>query len=486
MTIPNLKTLFSKSTSSRVFYNTAAQFASRLLLLVIGLLSITLQTRYLGASGYGRLTVILTFVAFLYNLSDWGITTMITKEASREPEKLPALISSSLWGRTLLTVPLLLGSILLGALLYRHDFTIKLGIAILSTTLFSNLVITSLSSLFQVRLKNYLVSVAEVTSRVGNLILIIAVIWLHLGIFALVVASVLGNIAFAAVLWALAKRERFRFERRQVDLSRFYKLFWISVPLGLAYVVSSIYFKVDTIILSLLKPAHDVGIYAAAYKLLDIMLIFPVIFGTTIFPLLARNHENKEKFANIVAKAGRFLLFVGAPMAVGGVILSLPIALLIGGHAFTASSAPLKVLMVSGAISFFNTLLGLAIIAMDRHKDALYVNIASLVLNVSLNFALIPHFGYMAAAYNTLASEALIMLTYLYLLKRQIGVMVWPATLWRTLLAAGLMGVLVYTLNAAGWPVVISVLAGGSAYLVINILLRSFSMRELKELAGVK
>lgn len=48
------------------------------------------------------------------------------------------------------------------------------------------------------------------------------------------------------------------------------------------------------------------------------------------------------------------------------------------------------------------------------------------------------------------------------------------------------MGVLVYTLNAAGWPVVISVLAGGSAYLVINILLRSFSMRELKELAGVK
>ncbi len=56
-----------------------------------------------------------------------------------------------------------------------------------------------------------------------------------------------------------------------------------SAPIGITAIVTFLYFKCDTILLSFLQNQHDVGIYGAAYKIIETIIFFPaMIIGTGV------------------------------------------------------------------------------------------------------------------------------------------------------------------------------------------------------------
>ena len=60
-----------------------------------------------------------------------------------------------------------------------------------------------------------------------------------------------------------------------------------SVPLGLALAINELYFRADTLIISLYEPYDEVGLYTLAYRILEFTLALGTIFLTTVFPLLS-------------------------------------------------------------------------------------------------------------------------------------------------------------------------------------------------------
>ena len=98
----------------------------------------------------------------------------------------------------------------------------------------------------------------------------------------------------------------FLFARRYIKIGlRFDFAYWGKIikttwPIALSIVLTLIYFKIDTIFLSLMKPAADVGIYGVAYRVLEVLIFFPAIFSGIMMPLLSRNAVTDRVILNVI------------------------------------------------------------------------------------------------------------------------------------------------------------------------------------------
>jgi O-antigen/teichoic acid export membrane protein len=106
------------------------------------------------------------------------------------------------------------------------------------------------------------------------------------------------------------------------------------------------------------------------------------------------------------------------PFVVVGLAAAVQVMRLVGGSEFASGGDSLRLLMFAGLVSAADIVLGLALIAIDRNRQALWLNAAALGLNVVLNLGFIPRWGAPGAAAATLVSESAVAVVALILLNR--------------------------------------------------------------------
>ena len=112
---------------------------------------------------------------------------------------------------------------------------------------------------------------ADVVGRAAALGLVLVVAWLDLGFYAVMRAAAGGALATLVVTWLVTRRLiRIRF---RVDPSVWRALLKASLPLGAALAINQLYFRADTLIISLYEPYAQVGLYTLAYRILELTLI---------------------------------------------------------------------------------------------------------------------------------------------------------------------------------------------------------------------
>jgi O-antigen/teichoic acid export membrane protein len=180
------------------------------------------------------------------------------------------------------------------------------------------------------------------------------------------------------------------------------------LPLAVIGFATTIYFKIDIVILSnLLDDASQAGYYSAAYKFLEgiILLLAPVSY--ICFRMLRQNWLDKVRFAALL-KWMMGLMLVGALAAilllgwVGPWVLELAY-----GEAYGASVGLLFWLSLSLFFVMPNYILTQAAIADNKGTSYAWITVVASIGNVSMNLYLIPQYGAVGAAWATIASEAL-------------------------------------------------------------------------------
>jgi O-antigen/teichoic acid export membrane protein len=92
-----------------------------------------------------------------------------------------------------------------------------------------------------------------------------------------------------AGVFAFALSRRFWRLNVRAGWSRTLPLLRDALPLGVVSILGLLHFKVDSLMLSVLRPAEDLGIYAVAYRFLEQALILPGLFLAALFPILTRS-----------------------------------------------------------------------------------------------------------------------------------------------------------------------------------------------------
>lgn len=464
------------ATAGIVARNTLAQAAGKVVVLAAGAVSIAVTTRYLGAAGYGHFALALALLQTLGVLADAGLVAVVVREGSRTPERLLELVGNALAMRLLLGVVVVaLAAAASGLPSYGPD--VRTAVLIASVPFALGIASSSLAAIFQVRLQLGRGALADAVGRVAGLAALVVVVETDLGFEAVVASTAVGAAA------ALAVTLRFARARPAADRAVWRELALAAIPLGLTLAVAEIYFRADTFILALSRPAGDVGHYSLAYRLYELLALLPAMVLASVYPILSRQlAADREAAAQTLRATARAFFTLGVPLAAGGLVIAPELARLAGGDEFAAAADPLRLLLCAASFAYVSGLFGYALIAGGHERATLWLSVVALVVNVGLNVALAPAHGPTAAAAIALGTDALLLVGGWRLVRSRLGLRPTVERAWAVLVAAGVMA-------AAVWPLrerspALTVPLGAVVYGTVLWALGGIDRRALEALRG--
>jgi O-antigen/teichoic acid export membrane protein len=260
-----------------------------------------------------------------------------------------------------------------------------------------------------------------VTGRLVTLGATLGALELGLGFKSMVWAQVIGiAVTFLIHLGAVGRTVSLR---PVIDPPYWRALFVGSLAIGLAIGLSQIYFRVDALLLALLRSSEEVGLYGAAYKFIELAQIGVAAVATSLFPPLASFvAEQSPRARELVQKGFDVLLAGGVFGTIAMLAFPTEIITYTAGPEFEEAVPALQLLapyvLLAAVIAAFWPVL----LASEHDRTLLVTSLGVLVLNVALNLALIPAYGYKAAALVSTVSEAAVLVP-LALAVRRLGLL---------------------------------------------------------------
>jgi len=387
----------------KIAYNVLISSVSKVLSTVLALASIGFITRYLGKDGFGDYATVLAFLAFFSAISDLGLYQFSTREISRPKANQDEIMSNAFSMRvTFSLIVLLFATLLVFFLPYATE--VRWGIILVAASFIFSSSYQVLNGVFQKHLAMDRVAVSELLGKILQLLVVILAIKLRLG-FSWIMASLLFNMILSFALVYFWSKKYLKLSWR-FDFSYWKNFLKESYPIGIMSVVVFIYFKMDTILLSMLKSNVEVGIYNVAYKVLENITFFPAMIVGLIFPIIAETiFVDKARFRDISNKTFKVFVLLVVPLVIGAVFLSGGVVNLIGGAGFFESASVLRILIFALAAIFFGNFFNAILIAGNLQKKLMYILAFAAIFNVLANLIFIPYFSYLAAAVVSVATE---------------------------------------------------------------------------------
>lgn len=182
---------------------------------------------------------------------------------------------------------------------------------------------------------------------------------------------------------------------------------------ALSNVLGHIYYRVDIIMLSALAGIREAGIYAAAFKLVELVFKVAVVAGRVFAPAIFKaSHEPGKSFQVFASMMTRFMAIAGLVAGVATFILAEEIILLLFGETYLASASVLRILGGVMVTRCMMVALQLLLSSIDLHSRRVACMAVTVVAHIAINAALIPRLGAVGAAWAALASGALLILLY--------------------------------------------------------------------------
>ena len=396
-----------QKTFQKVGYNFIVSFLGKIGGIILSLFVIAFITRALGTGGFGEYSIILAFLYFFGVAADFGLYTFLIREISKKGSDEQSITSYVFTLRFFLAVVILALAPLI-ALLFPYSLFVKLGILIGALGFIFMSLSQILVAIFQKKLKMWVAAASEVLGRAAQLVLVILFVRGNLGLLSFVFAFVSGT--FITFLFNFIFAKKLVKIKPAIDFECWKNVLKKSWPFALSIILSLIYFKIDTILLSVLKTPQDVGIYNAAYKILETTIVFPAILMGLFLPLLTASLQNMPRFKKIAKKAIQYIIVFALGAVVGGFVLAGPIIQVIAGSEFKESIQVLKILVFAIAIIFVGGYFGHLIVALNLQKKMNRAYLFCVFLNIIGNLIFIPKYSYLGAAYTTLVTEFLALL----------------------------------------------------------------------------
>jgi len=466
----------------RLAKNVSVPMAVQLLNRLLDFAFAIFMLRYLGPLNAGKYAFVVVLIGYFIVLTDFGLTTFTTREVAKSKGQANRYLGNSAVLRLLLTVaslPIFAG--ILGLYAWSSDLspdTAWTGL-LLMASLFPGGVASALSSIFSAHERMEFTAAVSLVSNLLKLVLGVVALLLGLSIVGLGLVSFVVSGATAALLYYLFRRSFFK-PSLVLDFPLQGQMLRTSYPLMINIFLSSIFFRIDVMLLKPLQGDLAVGWYSTAYKFIDGLIIIPSLFTLAIFPILARYAEGGgDALLRAYTQSLRALLLVAMPLTIGISLLAERIILLFFGQDYAPAGMALLILIWFLPFSFINSLTQYVLIAVNRQRFLTLAFVIGAAFNIGANLALIPYYGYLGAAATTVLSEIVLLAPFLYGVRKHVGRVPLLEIAWRPVLSSLVMGGTIWLLRPLN--LVALVVIGAMVYGGVLVVLRTFN-REDREL----
>lgn len=466
--------------------NTGVQILGKVLSTVIGVVVVGLMTRHLGQEGFGMYSTANAFFQFFAIMLDLGLNVMVVQllgEHSGDEAYERRAVSATFTLRAISALILLTIAPIVG-LLFPYPWELKIAIFAIWASFFTTALNQIVIGVQQRHLKMHIVAIGEV---IGRLILLTGVLiarYVGWGLVPIVLIVSLGSsVNFFINVIAARRYANFAWN---IDVAFWKILLRRSWPIGVSILFNLVYFKADTLILSFTRTQAEVGLYGAAYRVLEVIVTVPFMYAGVLLPLIAKawSSGDKTRFGRLLGHSLDAMTILAAPIVTGMILFATRGMMLVAGNDFAASGKILQILSIAAAVIFFGTVSSYAVVALDAQRKMIPVYIAIACITLLGYFLFIPAYGMWAAAWLTVFSETCVAIGSTALALRTSRMRWNPIAAIKAIASAILMGFVVYPFRNA--PLIIPVIIGAVAYVFFILITRTVSKETLKDILSLR
>lgn len=438
--------------------------------------------RFLGDFKFGELYFAITFVLLIGFPIEFGFNQQLTRDVAQEPIRALRYLSNTLVLKVGFWV-VLYGGIVLASQLLGYNPVERTLVAICGVTLLGESIANTFASLHFAFERVVYPTVGLILEK--GLAALVGFLLLRQGVGVEVMALVLLGGAFTNACWQAI----WFFIRVGVgftlEMSLIRSLLRTSIPFLTYGVLGVIYYRLDTVILSLKETAAVVGWYGAAYRLFDTLIFLPsLVISAIMYPVFSKlSISSEETLKTAVEKTTNFLLFCVIPIA-SMLIVAAPtiIAFLYHQHDFTPSIPALQGLAPGLVFLYVNSVFGAIILSTKREKKITIMAGVALVFNLALNLILIPIYLHVGAAIVTSLTELLLLCMGLIFVPNRLLPFKSLRVAAKSLVASAVMAVAVFFVQAHTFNIFAVLVVGMLVYFGVAMPLGTIPREDLRAL----
>jgi len=379
------------------------------------------MARKLGQDGFGDFVFALSLSTVLVLASGFGTEELVAREVARDRDRVHGYLADVVAVKIITSLVLLgLGAFAVNAVGY--DPNARAAYYIIGIGAAAENLGRTWHSVFTAYERLELISVSLILQRTVTAAVGIAVLLAGGGLLAVAVVFTLG--AFAGLLTASqVLRRHLVAPRWKFDRERWLPLLKAGIPIGIAGTLMTILLRADAALLGVLVGSEDsseVGIYGAAFRLVEGTLFISWAFSTAMLPWIARQHRNTD-VAPGYELGLKAITSVLMPIALVFALLPGSVIDLLYGAGYTDAELPLQLLSVMIVAYGISSVAATVMIARDRPQKLTRILLIVVVENIGLNLLLIPRYGADAAAFNAALSGLLLAVLTLWVVTRHVG-----------------------------------------------------------------
>jgi O-antigen/teichoic acid export membrane protein len=389
----------------KVLANTLFVLLAELVSKVASLALLVAMARKLGPAPYGAYTFGFSFVALLLTVAHFGQDQLLTREVSARGAAVHALFPNTLLLKVAIALPVLAGGI--GILLaLGEETTVVLAAAIIGIGGLSEALISTCFAVFQSYERLQFVPIVLISQRLLTAAAGIAALSAGAGIVGVALLYACGAL-LALILASRLLRRIVRIQPR-INIKQWHRLIRDALPIGIAGVLATVLFRMDTAILAIITNDTSVGLYGAAYRLVDTTLFLSWSVSAAAYPVFSRLRAGDVHLASVVARSVKLALALTLPVTLGTLLMADSISNLLYGPEYQGTASALRLLAPTIALYPLVHLTGLFLISQRRAAIVTKIYAAVTVLNLCLNLLLIPRLSFRGAAISTSLTEVLL------------------------------------------------------------------------------
>ncbi|OPL18016.1 MAG: hypothetical protein AVO35_07600 [Candidatus Aegiribacteria sp. MLS_C] len=385
-------------------------------------LSIMLLSRYLRGPDFGALLFAVVLGQIYLIFSDMGLSLVINMRTSVRPSDGQDLISVSMTLKTVLALAglplLLLSGALMGMTGQRLLLLSLIGVSVLFESYAE-----MFYSVFRAREKMAYESASRVIMGITGLAAVILMMRFGAGLLAIACAYMFRTLAALAVSSFFVRRMDYRI-RFTADTARVRELLSAALPLGIMGLVIVVQQRADNVVLRQMMGENAVAAWQECLRIVEILvlLVIPTLLPGALFPSLCRAFANGS-YGKRVGDMSR--VFTALAVMSSFVVLSAGDGLmrlvwgsdyLRGIDAGTLQLCLYLSLLGMAAVYLMHIMVN-SLLAVNRIRIVVPVNLAALVMVVGGNLLLIPLMGLAAAGALFVAGNLFVLVSYWYFLR---------------------------------------------------------------------
>lgn len=403
MQIKKIRSLIVSSVFKRYFANSVWLLSEQVLRMSVALFIGIWVARYLGPEQFGLFSYVIALKVLFSNIVKLGLDDVLVKEmVPVKDEKM--ILSTSFWMK-------LIGFVVAFLALYTSLPMVS------GDAKFNNYIVIALSGFvfqgfdaikcyFQSKVLAKYASICMVVQLVISSIIKVYLISIEasLHLFFWVIFFDQLSLSVSYVVAYSVNRKKIPY-LRCFDLKLAKQLFKESWPLMFSGFVTLLYMRIDQIMIKSILGLHSIGIYSAAVKLAEMWYFIPVLLSLSLFPAILKIKDNTKKYNNMIQLLYRFMALIAIPLSIVMSMYSKEIIVLLYGEAYSSAAGVLSISIWSNVFVFISFIFTKHLLASNSTLDVLKRTIAGALLNISLNYYLIPLYGIEGAAIATLFSH---------------------------------------------------------------------------------